>query len=241
MCSFTIIIILQAVIKEETLDNKILPDGTEIELNTNVTSKPVDEALKMISDATIIVPGSEEAIEVETHNKDEEESVGSVVKDLGEVSANEMKEIIEGAEVIVEEVVSEVVKNSEEAKEKQEEVINEITTEKVDVIKEEHNDSPTREELIKGIELDDSVLEVQGEVPLTELTESVVESTLKDIEFAVSDGLENISSSDKDSESEQTDVTNKDEELLKESKHTTESNESEESKLRELSDKTVVR
>lgn len=223
------------------MDDKILPDGTEIELNTNVTSKPVDEALKMISDATIIVPGSEEAIEVETHNKDEEESVGSVVKDLGEVSANEMKEIIEGAEVIVEEVVSEVVKNSEEAKDKQEEAINEITTEKVDVIKEEHNDSPTREELIKGIELDDSVLEVQGEVPLTELTESVVESTLKDIEFTVSDGLENISSADKDSESEQTDVANKDEELLKENKQSTESNEGEESKLRELSDKTVVR
>lgn len=226
------------------MDDESVPDNTVIELNADVTSKPVQEALKMISDATIIVPGTEEPVEVETDSKDEQ-NVGSVVKDLGEVSANEMKEIIEGAEVIVEEVVSEAVKNSEEAKDKQE-VINKITTEKddviSDVIKEECKGSPCSEDLIDSVELDDSVLDVGGEVSLTELADSVVESALKDIEVAISESSETASSFGKDNESEQTDTAIKEEALLEEKEQSKlENNEDADSKIKEVSDKKAVR
>lgn len=224
------------------MDDERVPDNTVIELNAD-TSKPVQEALKIISDTTIIVPGAEEAVEVETQSKDEE-NVGSVVKDLGEVSANEMKEIIEGAEVIVEEVVSEAVKHSEEAKDKQE-VINKITTEKddiiSDVIKEECKGSPCSEDLIDSVELDDSVLEVGGEVSLTELADSVVESALKDIEIAISESSETASSLGKGSESEQADTIIKEGVLEEKEQNKLESNEDVESTINEVSDKNSIR
>lgn len=236
---------VEAIMKEEALDDENVPDDTVIELNTDITSKPVEEALKMISDATIIVSGSEEAIEIETQSRDDEQSISSVVKDLGDVSANEMKEIIEGAEVIVEEVVADEVRNNEETKVKQDEVSDIITTEKgdviSDVIKEECKGSPGPEELIEDVELDDSVLEVGGEVSLAELAESVVESTLQDIEVAVSESSETTSSTGKSNESEKTDVSNKDEEVLKEKECVRIENEEEkeESKTKEMPDKSV--
>lgn len=236
---------VEAIMKDEALDDENVPEDTVIELNTDNTSKPVEEALKMISDATIIVSGSEEAIEIETQSRDDEQSISSVVKDLGEVSSNEMKEIIEGAEVIVEEVVAEEVRNNEETKDKQEEVSDVITTEKGDVIteviKEECKGSPGPEELIEDVELDDSVLEVGGEVSLAELAESVVESTLQDIEVAVSEGSETTSSMGKSNESDKTDITNTDEEVLKEKEQVRieSEEEKEESKTKEMTDKTV--
>lgn len=165
-------------------------------MNEEEISKPVEDALKMINDATIVVAEEEQVVEIETPVVDEDHED---VTNVEEVTSSEVKDMIAEEQVVLEEVVTEEIKDviTEDIETEKSSTV-EIKTEKEIMLGDTKHDIVEEEVIAEEntevqLSVEDVVFEMQQESGVTE----VVAGMLSNMDVKIENVDENEKKEDK--------------------------------------------